>query len=120
MLRSHNAEVCTGGVDHAGFVHYIFMWHIAVRKDDLFRAILLDEIKQFFLGSDGDSARVQVTSQLFGIEASFNVGNLGGGKSYNFVILIPSEKCIEVVKIAPCGAHNDGFDRHRKLLCMSQ
>ena len=95
------------------------MRHITVGEDDLFCTILLDEVEQFFLGADGDSARVQRTSQLFRIDASFNVGDLGGGKGYNFVILIPAEEGVEVVKIAPCGAHDDGFDRHRKLLCMS-
>ena len=61
-MRGHESEVRARRVDDARFVHDVFMPQTAVCKDDLFHAVLLNELNQFLLGVDGDSARVLRTS----------------------------------------------------------
>src|SRR5574341_2231888 len=61
---------------------------------------------------DGDALRVQVACQLFGIDASLDIGDLRGGKGYHFVVLVAAEERVEVVEVTSRRAHDDGFDWH--------
>ena len=44
VFRTHQPEVRSQGVYQGGFVHHDFMRHIRIGKDDLFHAVLLDQI----------------------------------------------------------------------------
>ena len=92
-------------------MHHVLVGYIGIGKDDLFDAQFLDQARQLVFGVNRDTLGVELTGQFFGVEAAFDIGDLGGGESQDVVILIPSEKGIEVVEIAPGGAHDQGTDR---------
>src|SRR5215207_6531664 len=92
------------------------MGHIAICEDDLFDAMLLNQVKQFFLRPDGDSAWVKLTSQFRRIDASFDVRDLSRSESHDLIILISAKERIEVVEVTSCRAHDKSFDWHRVLL----
>ena len=97
-------------------MHDILVGHIRIREDHLFHAVFFDQLWEVAFGVDGDALRVERSGQLGGIQATFDVRDLGGCESHDLVFLVPAEERIEVMEVAACGAHDEGFDWHRFLL----
>ena len=74
--------------------------------------MLSDQSCQILFRVDWNSVGIETACQFGRIASSFNVGNLSGGESDNFVTLIVSEIDIEIVKIPPCGTHDDNVLDH--------
>jgi hypothetical protein len=91
-------------------VHHHFVRDIAVSKNDLVDAFILNQLHQVAFGIDRDPLRVTGTRQLRGIEPALDIWNLGGCKCHDFILRIVAEEDIEIMKIAPGGAHDEGTD----------
>ena len=89
------------------------MRHVGVSEDNLVDVELLDQFGQLAFGVDRDAFRVKLSSQFFRIQAAFDVGDLRGGESYHFVILVTAEEGVEVVEVTPGGPHDDSADWHK-------
>ncbi len=61
---------------------------------------------------DRDAFRIQSPGKFLGISAAFNIGDLGGCESHHFIVLVIPEIDIEIVEVAPGGAHDEGTDWH--------
>src|SRR3989304_8940083 len=77
---------------------------------------LLDEAGQFGFRVDGDAVRVVVTGQLRRVAAVGYVGDLGGRERHDAVLGPLPVVHVEVVKIAPGGAHYDDVRHIRSRL----
>jgi hypothetical protein len=97
-------------------VHDVFVRDVAIGEDDLFHAVLLDQIDELLFGADGDAARVQLASQLGRIEASLDIRDLGRGEGYDLIIFVAAKERVEIVEVTSCRAHNKSLDWHRMLL----
>ena len=69
----------------AGTVHDIFMRHVRIRKNHFLNVVLFDEVEKFFFGFYRDSLGVALASEFGGVNAAFDVGNLGSSESDNFI-----------------------------------
>ena len=116
IVSAHEPEVGARRVDHGCLVHHVLVRHIAVGKDHLLHAVLLDQVDKLLLGPDGDPAGVQVTGQLRRIKAPFDVRDLGGSEGHDLVVLVAAEERVEVMEITSGRAHDESFDWHRILL----
>jgi hypothetical protein len=69
------------------------------------------------LGINRDAFRIHLPGQLAGIRAAFDIGNLGRSECHHFIVRVVTEEDVEVVEIAPGGAHDESTDRgHKELL----
>ncbi len=116
VASSHQAEVSPRRRDGRGFVHHVFMRHIAVGKHNLLHIVLLDQFDKLLLGADGDATGVQLPGQLSRIKPSLDVGDLGRGERHDLIVLVAAKERVEVVEVTSCRAHDESFDRHRVLL----
>jgi len=60
-------------------------------------------------GINADAVGIKLSGQFRRIFPPIDIGNLRGGKSNYFIRFILAVKCVEIVKIAPGGAHNNHF-----------
>jgi len=111
-VLTHQAKIRTHCHDQRCLVHDNLMRHITVRKYHLVHLVFPNQVLQFAFRVNRNSFRVQRSSKLSRIAATFNVGNLCRRKCHNFVILVVTEENIEVVKVAPSGAHDESTNGH--------
>jgi hypothetical protein len=83
---------------------------IAICKYDLIDFHIFDQFDKVALRVNIDPVGIQFTGQLCGITAAFDVGDLRGGESYNFIVFIVAKEDIEIVEIAPGGSHDKCTD----------
>ncbi len=88
------------------------MRHVTVGEDNLLNLQIVDQFYQFGFGVDRNTFGVQRTGQRSRVAAAFNIGDLRCSKSHNLVFLVIAEIHIEVVEIAPGGAHDESTDGH--------
>ncbi len=105
-------EVRALGEHARGLVHDHFVGHVAVSKDHLVDLVLVDELLQLALVVNGNPLRIQLPRQLPGILLAGDVRDLGGGEGDHLVLGVVAEAGVEVMKIAPGGAH----DQHANLV----
>jgi len=91
-------------------VHHVGVGHIGVGEDYLFDLVFLDQIHQLFFGVNGDSGGIEPASQFRRVGAPLDIGDLRGGEGDHLVIRVVAEENVEVVKIAPGGAHDQSAD----------
>ena len=91
-------------------MHHDFVRDIAVSKYDLIDFHIFDQFDKVAFRVNFDPFGIQFTGQLGWITAAFDVGDLRGGESYNFVIFVIAKEDIEIVEIAPGGSHDKGTD----------
>ncbi len=75
--------------------------------------IILDQFEQVALGIDRDAFRIEFPGQFRRISAAFDVGDLGCSKCHYFIVFVVTEIDIEVVEVAPGGAHDESTGWHR-------
>ena len=91
-------------------MHHDFVRHIAIGKNDLFGFFLLNKLYQVAFGVDRDAGWITRAGQLSGIGTTLDIRDLGSGEGNNIVVGVIPKEHVEVVEIAPCGAHDDGAD----------
>ena len=94
------------------------MGDVRISEDDLFDLIFFDQFKQVGLGKDGDALRIEFPSKLRWISATLDIGDLGCSKCNHFIVLIVTEIDIEVVEVAPGGAHDESTGWHKFSLIL--
>ena len=100
-------EVGAGGQDLGGLVHDVLVGDVAVGEMDVVDLVGGDELVELGLGVDRDALGIELAGQGRGILAAFDVRDLGGGEGDDLVVGIVAEEGVEVVEVAPGGAHDD-------------
>src|SRR5690606_17604144 len=91
--------------------------HVAISENDLVNLVFPNQRFEFVFATDRDTARVERSCQLGRINPVLDTGNLCCRKGDDFITFIIPVVQIEVVKIAPSGAHDDDFTSlHHELL----
>ena len=90
------------------------MRHIRIGKDNLFHFKFLDKLEQVNLGIDRYAFRIHLPSQLAGIRAPLDIGDLGRSECHHFIVRVIAEEDVEVVEVAPSGAHDESSNRGHK------
>ncbi|GBD10008.1 hypothetical protein HRbin22_02271 [Candidatus Thermoflexus japonica] len=110
---AHEPEIGSGGVGDAGPVHHILVAHIAVSEHHPIHLEAADQLGELLLGVDGDAVRVKGAGQLGGIQTPFDVRDLSGREGHDLIVRVVPEEDVEVVEVAPRGAHEDHTDAVR-------
>jgi len=117
MARAQEAEVGPGGQRQGGAVHDIFVGNVAIGQDHLIGLVAANQFRELFFGVDGDALGIERAGQDGGVEAAFDIGNLGGGEGHDFVLRAVAVVGVEVVKVAAGRSHDDDpFSFHPNLL----
>ena len=101
-------EAGPGRVDDRPARHHVGVGHVAVRKDDLVDFLLADDGLEVLLGEDRYPPGVVRAGERRRIAPAVDVRNLGGGEGDDLVPVIVAVDDVEVVEVAPGGAHDDG------------
>ena len=98
-----------------GLGHHVLVVDVGVGEDDLIHLEVSDQVREIAFGIDRDSFRIELPRQFGGIAAAVDVRDLRGGERDDLVAGVAPEEGVEVVEIAPCGAHDQhaclGHDR---------
>jgi len=91
-----NLKSAAGGQHHRSLVHDVFVGHIAVSEDHLIDLQVLDQTDQFTFRIDRDTLRVKLSGQFGGVLAAIDIGYLGGGEGFDFIIRITAIKTLKL------------------------
>ncbi len=83
------------------------MRHIAVGENNAIGFVFGDEIAQLLFGINGDALGIQVSRQGCGVSLVRDARYLGGGEGDDLVLIVVAEGDVEIVEVAPRGAHDD-------------
>jgi len=72
--------------------------------------VLADDVLEIRFGQNRDALRIQRAGQRRGVLPVVDVRNLRGGEGDDVVAGIAAIDDVEIVEIAPGGAHDDGTD----------
>ena len=135
--RGANGNYGLGGLDHSVLgakqhkigahghgtharAHDMLVGHIAVGKDSQVGARLAQHALEVGLGFNGNAFRVERAGERGGVAPPINIGDLCGRKGHHLIISVVAKEDIEIVKVAPGGAHNHNLAglllRHCSLL----
>ena len=117
-MGSEQAEGRPGRHRQAGLVHDVQVRDVRVGEDDFVDVELADEAGKLLLEIDGDPIRVAGTAELGWILPVLDERDLSGRERHDVGLGIVPIDDVEVVEVAPCGAHDqDTFARHRPFQC---
>jgi hypothetical protein len=98
-------------------VHHGLVAHVAVGEHHRIDVVVADDLLELLLGQDGNPGGVQRACQFRRISAIGNARNLGRGEGNDLDVRIVAVDDVEVVEVAPSGAHDrDSPAVHRGLL----
>ena len=106
-VGSEQPEVGPRCEDLRGLVHHVFVGHIAVGEHHPFHVVLGDKLVQVRFGVDRYALRIKLTRKDGWIGLVLYAGDLGGGESDHLIGRVVPEEDVEVVKVAPRGAHDN-------------
>ncbi len=93
--------------DHRrGLGHHVLIVDVRIGEDDLIHPEIADQVRELAFGMDWDSLRIVRPGQLGGVAAAIDVRDLCRGECDDLVTGVAPEEGVEVVEIAPCGAHD--------------
>ena len=96
-----------GRLDLGGLVHDVLVGDVAVGEVDLGDAVLPDQGVELLFGVDGDAVGVELAGQDGRVLPAVDVGDLGRGEGDDLEVRVVPEIGVEIVEIAPRGAHDD-------------
>jgi len=102
--------VGAGGVDDGPEAEDVGVGDVAVREDDLLHLPIADDGLEVRLGEDRDALGIEPAGERRGVLAAVDVRDLRGRESHDVVGGVVAVDDVEVVEVAPCGAHDDGAD----------
>src|SRR5450759_5141568 len=88
-------------------VIFAYSGNVRIGENNLFDLVFFDQLEQVGLGKDGNTFWIQFPSKLRRIRATLDVGDLGCSESHHFIVLVIAEIDIEIVEVAPGGAHDE-------------
>ena len=106
VLWPHQPEVGARSHCRRGLAHDVLVVDVGIGKDDLVDAQHADQRRHLALRVDRDARRVELARKLGGIAPAVDVGDLRRGEGDDLVVLVVPEYQVEVVEIAPGGAHD--------------
>ncbi len=119
-LRSKDREVGPGGQRSRSGVHDGLVGDVAVGEHDRLDPFVADHPLELLLGEDRDPGRMELARQLGRIAPSGDARDLGRGEGHDLDGRIVPVGDVEVVEVAPGGAHDqDSPSAHDGLLCRS-
>jgi hypothetical protein len=83
------------------------MGYITVGEYHLIDLMLSNKIFKLFLRMYRHPIGIELPGEGRWVSPTFNVGDLGGGESCDFVLSLIAEVHIEVMEITTCGAHDE-------------
>jgi len=108
-------EVRAGGQRDRRLVHDVLVGEVAVGQHDLVDLVVADDRRQLLLRQDRDAVGVVAAGQRGWVGAAGDPGDLGGGEGDHPGLRVVAEDGVEVVEVAPAGAH----DHHGPHGCLS-
>jgi hypothetical protein len=87
-------------------VHHVLVRHVRVGEHDLVYVEVRDQPAQVFLGVDGDAIWIGGPCKLGRVATSLDAGDLSGRERDHLYLRIVAVGDVEVVEVAPCGAHD--------------
>jgi hypothetical protein len=97
-------------------LHHVLVGDVGIGEDNLIHARGIEEPFQIVLRHYGNPLGVQGTGELRGIPAARDIGDLRRGERDDPCGLVPPEDEVEVMEIAPRGAHYDDVPSCHRLL----
>ena len=108
VLRAHEPEVGAGGVHDGADAHDVCIRLVAVGEHAVVNVEFLDQFGQFGLGIDADALRIEILAgEFLRIHAVVNAGDLLGGEGHHVVVLVVTEKGVEVVEVTTSSTDDD-------------
>ena len=114
--RPQQHEVRAGGHDLAGLVHHVRVGDVRVAEDDVVDLLLLDQRSEHALVVNLDAVWVALTGQARRVHPVVDERDLGRGEGDDLDPGIVPIGDVEVVEVAPCGAHDEQSTLHPWIL----
>ena len=106
VVGAEEREVGASGEDPRCGMHHRLVAHVAVGEHDRIDTALADQGLELALGHDRDAVLVHRSGKLGRVAASRDAGDLGRGERHDLRPGIVPVDDVEVVEVAPGGAHD--------------
>ena len=100
-------KLAPAAMDLGGLVHDVGVGEVAVGEMDVVDLVVGDELVELGLGLDRDALGIELAGQDRGILAALDVRDLRRREGDDPVVGVVTEVGVEVVEVAPGGAHDD-------------
>ena len=105
--RAEEREISAQGHHARRLLHHVLVGDVGIGEHRLVDLLTLEELLKLTFRHDGYALRIEYAGKIRRIPAVSDIGNLRSREGHNAHGGVISEYAIEVVKIAPCGAHDD-------------